>query len=163
MAARGTVPVHAFFMILGIVRLHNTRSYSIQLAPTPKSRLVDAQDVGGFLQRRRGGQNTSDMLFFDARERAQETLTECIDPTTQLPLDPTNPLLANVPDSARPCWYLYYDADRTTGCPNAFTNQRITVLRPSTAPLAPPGTLLALTCLTCPASDQICPALGSGS
>jgi len=94
---------------------------------------------------------------------SQETLTECIDPTTQLPLDPTNPLLANVPDSARPCWYLYYDADRTTGCPNAFMNQRITVLRPSTAPLAPPGTLLALTCLTCPASDQICPALGSGS
>ena len=94
---------------------------------------------------------------------SQETLTECIDPTTQLPLDPTGPLLANIPDSARPCWYLYYDADRTTGCPNAFMNQRITVLRPSTVPLTPPGTLLGLTCLTCPASDQICPALGSGS
>jgi hypothetical protein len=93
----------------------------------------------------------------------QQTLTECIDPNTQLPLDPTTPALTDIPDSARPCWYLYYDSDPTTGCPNAYMNQRITVLPPSTESQAPAGTMLALTCLTCPASDQTCPALGGGS
>ncbi|MGO9290693.1 MAG: hypothetical protein ACLQIJ_18330, partial [Polyangia bacterium] len=61
---------------------------------------------------------------------------------------------------ARPCWYLLYDSDPTTGCPNTYMNQRITALRPSTQPQAPAGTLLALTCLTCPASDPGCGVAG---
>jgi hypothetical protein len=79
---------------------------------------------------------------------------ECIDPTTGLPLDPTSPPRDNVPDSARPCWYLYYDAS-VAGCPDTYNNQRITVLRPS-GQTAPPGTLLAMKCFTCPATDATC-------
>jgi hypothetical protein len=85
---------------------------------------------------------------------------ECIDPTRGLPFDPatvspTSAQLNNVPDSARPCWYLYYDTS-PAGCPDAYKGQRITVLRPL-GQTAPPGTLLAMKCLTCPSTDQDCP------
>ena len=80
---------------------------------------------------------------------------ECIDPTTGLPLDPANPRTGNVPDSARPCWYLLYDKENVTGCPDAPNGQRISVLRP-TGTTAPAGTLLALSCLTCPTSNPGC-------
>jgi hypothetical protein len=83
--------------------------------------------------------------------------SECIDPTTGLPLDPASPKAADVPDGARPCWYLYYDTNPTTGCPDAYRNQRITVLRPL-GQTAPPGTLLAMKCFTCPAADETCSA-----
>jgi hypothetical protein len=82
---------------------------------------------------------------------------ECIDPTTGLPLDPTNPQVANVPDAARPCWYLYYDLTPTTGCADAYRGQRITVLR-KTGQIAPPGTMLSMKCLTCPTTDATCSA-----
>jgi hypothetical protein len=90
------------------------------------------------------------------------TLPECIDPTTGRPLDPTTPQLNNIPntDAARPCWYLYYDPNPTTGCPNAYKNQRITALRVN-GTTAPAGTLLAMKCLTCASADQTCPALGA--
>jgi hypothetical protein len=83
--------------------------------------------------------------------------SECIDPTTGLPLDPTNPQTAKVPDSARPCWYLYYDPDPNTGCPNAYMNQEIAVLR-KTGTTVPPGTMLSMKCLTCARADQTCPS-----
>jgi len=89
----------------------------------------------------------------------QTTLPECIDPTTGHPLDPTTYPTANIPDSARPCWYLYYDPNTTTGCPNAYMNQRITALGPSGEP-PPAGTLLGMKCLTCASESQQCPALG---
>jgi hypothetical protein len=93
---------------------------------------------------------------------SQTTLTECIDPTTGNPLAPSQtPQTGNIPDSARPCWYLYYDPNTTTGCPNAYMNQRITALQPSTQPLPPAGTLLAMKCLTCANSDQTCPVFST--
>jgi hypothetical protein len=73
------------------------------------------------------------------------------------PLDPTNPQINNVPDSARPCWYLYYDGNPVTGCPDAPNYQRITALR-KTGQTAPAGTLLSMKCLTCPASNPNCTA-----
>ena len=85
----------------------------------------------------------------------QTPLPECLDPNSQLPLDPTNPQTTNVPDTARPCWYLYYDPNPTTGCPNTYMNQRITFLL-STGQIPPAGTSLHMTCLTCPASDPDC-------
>ena len=85
-------------------------------------------------------------------------LSECIDPTTEHPLDPTNPQLNNVPNSGRDCWYLYYDPNPVTGCPNAYKNQRIAALR-KTGTQAPAGTLLSMKCLTCARADQTCPPL----
>ena len=83
-------------------------------------------------------------------------------PTTGNPLAPSQtPQTGNIPDSARPCWYLYYDPNTTTGCPNAYMNQRITALQPSTQPLPPAGTLLAMKCLTCANSDQTCPVFST--
>ena len=87
----------------------------------------------------------------------ENSRAECIDPTTGLPLDPTNPQVANVPDTARPCWYLYYDLTPTTGCADAYRGQRITVLR-KTGEIAPAGTLLSMQCLTCPTTDATCSA-----
>ena len=87
---------------------------------------------------------------------------ECIDPTTGLPLDPATAQdnLNKIPntDSARPCWYLYYDTS-TAGCPDAPKGQRITVLRKS-GETAPAGTLLSLSCMTCPASNPDCGGAG---
>jgi hypothetical protein len=82
---------------------------------------------------------------------------ECIDSTTGLPLDPTSPQVGHIPDSARPCWYLYYDTT-AAGCQGTYMGQRITVLRPS-GTTAPAGTLLSMKCLTCARADQNCPAL----
>jgi hypothetical protein len=72
-----------------------------------------------------------------------------------------------VPDDQthRPCWYLEYDADPDTGCPQAFMNQRLSVLRQGNGN-APPGTLLGVQCLTCPSpplenGESSCPALES--
>ncbi|MGO9289129.1 MAG: hypothetical protein ACLQIJ_10290 [Polyangia bacterium] len=92
---------------------------------------------------------------------SQHTLPECIDPTTGNPLVPATPATGNIPDSARPCWYLLYDNNSVTGCPSAYMNQRITALRPSTQPQAPAGTLLAMQCLTCANADQQCPAFSA--
>jgi hypothetical protein len=81
------------------------------------------------------------------------------------PLDPTNPDKKAIDDSARPCWYLVYDGNEDTGCPNAFKHQRISALRPGDG-VAPPGTLLQMQCLTCasPPNDKgesTCPAVGT--
>ena len=86
----------------------------------------------------------------------ETTLPECIDPNTQLPLNPTNPALANIPDSGRDCWYLYYDKTPVTGCAEAPNGQRITALR-KTGTTAAPGTLLSMKCLTCPNYDPTDP------
>jgi hypothetical protein len=72
---------------------------------------------------------------------------------------------SNVPDddSHRPCWYLYYDTSPVTasGCGTANKGERITVLRRNNA-MAPPGTTLAMKCLTCAkAAGETCPALGT--
>ena len=88
---------------------------------------------------------------------------ECIDPTTGRPLDPATAQsnLNKIPDtdSARPCWYLYYDTDPVRGCADAPNGQRITVLRRN-GQTAPAGTLLALSCMTCPASNPDCSVAG---
>jgi hypothetical protein len=104
---------------------------------------------------------------------AETRLSECrdgqgniLDPSS---LDPSRSsqaqvdatLTASISEASRPCWYLSYDSNPATGCPSAFKNQRISVLRP-TGTVAPPGTMLALQCLTCALSDAICPPLGVG-
>jgi hypothetical protein len=63
-------------------------------------------------------------------------------------LDPASPQLDSVSEDSRPCWYFSYDAT----CTNA---QKISALRP-TGVVAPSGTLLAMTCQTCPASNPGC-------
>jgi hypothetical protein len=83
----------------------------------------------------------------------EDPLSECMD--AGHPLDPTNPNLNAIPDSARPCWYLYYDTDPVVGCADAPKGQRIAALRMN-GTVAPAGTQLGLTCLTCPASNPDC-------
>jgi len=86
----------------------------------------------------------------------QETpISECIDPSTGNPLNPANPALNNIPNSEpnRPCWYLVYDMDPNTGCPDAVGHQRISTLRNDNL-TAPAGTLLGLSCRTCQSSSD---------
>jgi hypothetical protein len=82
-------------------------------------------------------------------------LPECA--ASGLPLDPANPQTAHIPDFGRPCWYLSYDTASFSGCPDAPRGQKISALRP-TGTVAPAGSLLALTCMTCPASNPDCTA-----
>jgi hypothetical protein len=93
----------------------------------------------------------------------ESPVPECKDPSSGLPFDPatvtpTSAQLDSVPDSNRPCWYLYYTTDSVVGCPEAYNGQRITALLPS-GTQAPVGTLLAGKCLTCAWADQACPPL----
>ena len=86
----------------------------------------------------------------------RETLfPECKDPVSGLPLNPADSQLESVPDDNRPCWYLYYDPNPMTGCPNAFNGQRITVLF-KTGQVASPDSLLTMRCLTRPDSVPEC-------
>ena len=85
----------------------------------------------------------------------ESPLSECMDAGP--PLDPANPQINNIPDSVRPCWYLSYDTAPSTGCSRAPNGQKISALRP-TGTVAPAGSLLALTCVTCPASNPDCTA-----
>jgi hypothetical protein len=97
-------------------------------------------------------------------------LLECKD-SQGMPLDPTSldpgttdsPLhyraeidavLATVSEDQRPCWYLSYDHS-DMGCPTAPNGQRISALRKS-GTVAPPGSILSMTCWTCPTSDPTC-------
>jgi hypothetical protein len=73
-------------------------------------------------------------------------------------LDPSNLALDSVSQDSRPCWYLSYDKNSVTGCPNSFNGQRISALR-KTGQIAPAGTYLGMQCLTCARADQTCPAL----
>jgi hypothetical protein len=84
-------------------------------------------------------------------------MNECKDASGKN-LDPSSPALATVSEGSRPCWYLSYDTNSVTGCPNSFKGQRITALR-KTGQIAPPGTYLGMQCLTCARADQACPAL----
>jgi len=94
----------------------------------------------------------------------ESRISECIDPTTQLPLNPDSPAVKNIPDGSRPCWYLIYDNNANTGCPTAYKHQKIAALRKGDAN-APAGTLLAMQCLTCARVDANgqpdCPAVGT--
>jgi hypothetical protein len=79
------------------------------------------------------------------------------DPNKYPNLPDHNPQLDQVPDSARSCWYLWYDNDPVLGCPNAPDHQRISALRPRNT-VAPAGTRLAMKCLTCAKpAGQTCP------
>jgi hypothetical protein len=80
---------------------------------------------------------------------ADAPMPECKDSQGNV-LDPASPQIDSVSDDARPCWYFSYDAT----CTNA---QKISALRP-TGVVAPAGTLLAMTCQTCPASNPGCVA-----
>ncbi|HEX7597844.1 MAG TPA: hypothetical protein VF518_06490 [Polyangia bacterium] len=53
-----------------------------------------------------------------------------------------------MPQSSRPCWYLVYDTNSVSGCPNTYLGQKISALR-KTGQVAPAGTLLSMKCLTC--------------
>jgi hypothetical protein len=85
----------------------------------------------------------------------EQRLPECMD--GGIPLNPATPQTNNIPDSVRPCWYLSYDTASFTGCSGAPNGQKISALR-RTGTVAPAGSLLALTCLTCPASNPDCTA-----
>jgi hypothetical protein len=80
----------------------------------------------------------------------ETALPQCTDASGN-PLDPASPKISSVPVDAWPCWYLSYDKDPTTGCPNAPMGQVISVLRPST-PSA--GASLSLSCRTCSSADD---------
>jgi hypothetical protein len=90
-----------------------------------------------------------------------------LDPNLLDPGTPAQPLysrtqidavLNTISQDQRPCWYLSYDHS-DTGCPSAPKGQRISALR-KTGTLAPPGTMLAMKCLTCTTPlDQPCPRL----
>jgi hypothetical protein len=88
----------------------------------------------------------------------QQTLVECKDSAGNA-LDPSTAKnnLTKIAEDKRPCWYLSYDPDKIVGCPDAFQNQKISALRKS-GTVAPPGTLLAMKCLTCPKSVDECKA-----
>jgi hypothetical protein len=88
----------------------------------------------------------------------RNALYECVaieGATASGPLNPANPQIDNVPDGERPCWYLSYDTDPITGCPDAPHAQKFSVLRP-TGTVAPAGTFVEMTCQTCPASNPGC-------
>ena len=85
-----------------------------------------------------------------------------LDPAPPKGTAPTAQQIQNVLDTVsqdqRPCWYLSYDHTPTTGCPQAYNGQRISALR-KTGTVAPPGTQLAVKCLTCSNPSQTCPRL----
>ena len=85
-----------------------------------------------------------------------------LDPGPDLnnPLHPQaqiNAVLATVNDASRPCWYVSYD-NSALACGSAYRGQRISVLRP-TGTVAPPGTIVAIQCLTCAPSEKSCPGV----
>ena len=90
----------------------------------------------------------------------EASMIECKDASGNT-LDPANAEPSSVPDTdaGRPCWYLWYDANPVTGCPDAPKNQRISVLRRQ-GDVAPGGTFLAMNCTTCASSDPACAAAG---
>ena len=73
---------------------------------------------------------------------------------TQAQLDA---VLSAISQDQRPCWYLAYDKG-PAGCASSYNGQKISALR-KTDTVAPPGTFLAMQCLTCASPDQKCPAL----
>jgi hypothetical protein len=101
-----------------------------------------------------GSPKDSGVAATPASGYAESSLAECRDGQGK-PLDPTSPALDSVSEDARPCWYLSYDTDPVVGCPDAPKGQKISVVRP-TGTVAPAGAQLALTCLTCPASNPDC-------
>ncbi len=99
----------------------------------------------------------------------EDRLSECKDPNgnTVNPTWSLEQIRAAIPDDEahRPCWYLIYDGNKNSGCPDAFNNQKITALRPGNGN-APPGTYLDMKCLTCAlptteTGESSCPALGT--
>jgi hypothetical protein len=80
---------------------------------------------------------------------AREALIpQCLDPATGVPVDPENPQpqLDAVPEDQRPCWYLVYDRDLSTGCPHAFQKQKLALhVKPGHGP--PLGALMTADCL----------------
>jgi hypothetical protein len=100
----------------------------------------------------------------------EQSLKECrdingalLDPATAKQQIQDDPDIVPDDQAHRPCWYLVYDNEVNTGCPQAFMNQRLSVLRQGNGN-APPGTLLGVQCLTCPtpplaSGESSCPAL----
>ncbi len=81
----------------------------------------------------------------------EKPLKECM--LNGSPLDPANPQIKSVTDDNRPCWYFWYDNDPVKGCKDiGYAGQRISALRKGDVP-APPGTVLAMQCLTCITTD----------
>jgi hypothetical protein len=74
-------------------------------------------------------------------------ILECKDSLGNL-LNPASPQLDSVGEDSRPCWYFSYD----TSC---ASTQKISALRP-TGSAPPAGSVLAMKCQTCPASNPGC-------
>jgi hypothetical protein len=80
-----------------------------------------------------------------------------LDSTNQTPAQ-LDTVLSAIAQDQRPCWYLAYDMG-TAGCAKAYKGQKIAALR-KTDQVAPPGTFLAMQCLTCASPDPTtCKAL----
>jgi hypothetical protein len=85
----------------------------------------------------------------------ESPILECKD-VSDKPLSSQNPQPNMIPETNRPCWYLSYDLDSVTGCPNSFQGQKISVLA-QTGETAAPGTMFGLSCLICQtAGDPRC-------
>jgi len=78
-------------------------------------------------------------------------------------LDPASPQLDSVSNDVRPCWYLSYDTDPMSGCPDAPNGQKISTLRKASDTSPTPGTLLAMTCQVCLDSDPGCGSTPAGT
>jgi hypothetical protein len=77
--------------------------------------------------------------------------------TTESPLHSQadiDAVLATVPQASLPCWYVSYDHS-AAGCPAVSNGQRVSALRRA-GTVALPGAILAVTCLTCSASNPEC-------
>lgn len=81
----------------------------------------------------------------------QVAIPECLDPLTNSPVDPTNPLpqLETIPEDRRPCWYFMRDNAPDTGCFEVFDHQKLAVLFKPWQSL-PPGGSWTATCQTSP-------------
>jgi hypothetical protein len=96
--------------------------------------------------------------FKDTRlPECKDSNGKILDPSSLDPskssVDQVNTLLDNnISQDARPCWYLSYD-NSPLGCKDtSYNGQRISALRKKDT-VAPPGTFLAMQCLTCPNYD----------
>jgi hypothetical protein len=84
-----------------------------------------------------------------------------LDPSSYTDAEISSVLATTVSDDLRPCWYLAYDRS-STGCPDAFDGQRISILRKA-GMTALPGTMIAAQCLTCAAADGTCSSSGNAA
>jgi hypothetical protein len=110
-----------------------------------------------------GKNGCTDRGFLESRlQECKDSSGKILDPAS---LDSTNQtqaqldaVLSAISQDQRPCWYLAYDKG-PAGCADSYAGQKIAALR-KTDQVAPPGTFLAMQCLTCANPDPAtCKAL----